>query len=184
MSPAEIVVVDTMGKLAEAWGFKKNIGRCWAVLFLLAKPTTATELQKILKLSTGSVSMTLRELQRWGVIRLVRLPEERQKLYVAEVDVWRVMSRMLRSRELIELNAAVDSLENALADLREKRDHASEPEKSRLNARIGRVEGLLDLLRIVASMVRVLVATAKLDASVLAAYRLGSVAEEEDEFID
>jgi HTH-type transcriptional regulator, glycine betaine synthesis regulator len=178
MSSAESVVVDTMGRLAEAWGLKRNVGRCWAVLFLLAKPTTATELQKILALSTGSVSMTLRELQRWGVIRLLRVPEERHKLYVAEVDVWRVVSRMLRARALMELSGAIDNLEEALSELRLLRDKASEEERSRYSARIARVEGLLDLLRIVSSMLRVLVATAKLDAGVLAAFRLGGSDEE------
>lgn len=173
LSAPEVLVTDTMGRLAEFWGLRRNLGRTWAVLFLEGRPLTATDLQKRLKLSTGAVSMSLTELQRWGVIRREWKPGERRKLYVAEVDVWRVASRMLRSRELVELDGAVDTLERALAGLREQRDRAAGADREQMAQKIRRVEGLLDLMRILASLLRVLVTTGRLDASVLAGYRLG-----------
>ncbi len=174
---AEAIVTDTMGRLAESWGLKRNLGRAWAVLYLQGRALTADELRATLKLSTGAVSMTLRELQRWGVVRRLNRSGERRKLYIAEVDVWRVISRMLRARELVDLAEATDHLEGALVELRRDLQRATDGDRQELNTKIGRVEGLLDLVRIVSSMLRVLVTTARLDASVLATFRLGRGAE-------
>jgi DNA-binding transcriptional regulator GbsR (MarR family) len=172
LSAGEALVVETVGRLAEAWGLKRTVGQCWAVLFMRGRPTTAAEVQHVLGASTGAVSMTLKELGRWGVIRRVHRADERRKLYVAEVDVWRVVARVLRARELAVLDSAVDNLEHAVTLLRAQA--AESPEGARLGARaqLDRVEGLLDLVRIVASMIRVLVTTARLDATMLATFRL------------
>jgi DNA-binding transcriptional regulator GbsR (MarR family) len=183
-----------MGRLAELWGVRRNLGRAWSVLFLRGGPLNAVELQRMLKLSTGAVSMTLNELQRWGAVRRVWRPGERRKLYEAEVDVWRVVSRLVRARELVEIDSAVDHLEGALADLRrelEQQDASSdeaeapgvtegeaEPDslpsrRQELVGKISRLEDLLDLMRMVGSMLRVLVTTGRLDASALVSLRLG-----------
>jgi DNA-binding transcriptional regulator GbsR (MarR family) len=174
LRPAEASVVEAMGRLAESWGLRRNLGRAWAVLFLRGDPVTAGELRSALSLSTGAVSMTLRELQRWGVVRRVAREGERQKLYAAEVDVWRMVSRMIRGRELAVIDGVIDQLEQALADFRRDLSREAAPaERRRLERRARRTAGLLDLLRIVASMLRGLVTTARLDASALGAFRLG-----------
>lgn len=175
LSPAEVVITDSMGRLAEFWGLKRNFGRAWAVLYLEGRPLAAEDLQKRLTLSTGAVSMTLREIQRWGVARRVWMPGERRKLYEVEVDVWRMLSRLFKERELREVEVAIDSLERALEDLRR---HAIEAgDGGALARKAARVEQLLDLLRMLASMLRVFVATGRLDAAVLAAFRLGGGGE-------
>lgn len=171
---AEHSVVEAMGRLAESWGLRRNLGRAWTVLFLRGGPVTATELQAALSLSTGAVSMTLQELQRWGVIRRVSRPGERQKLYMAEVDVWRVAARVIRGRELVALDDVIDHLEQALGDFRAELACAlATNERRRVERMARRTAGLLDLLRIVASLLRGLVTTARLDASALADVRLG-----------
>lgn len=181
LRPAEIIVTDTVGRLAELWGFRRNLGRTWSVLYLIGRPMTAVELQQALGLSTGAVSMTLRELHKWGVIRRQWKPGGRQKLYIAEVDVWRVVSRMLRARELVELDGAVDKLERALAELRNELDETDDPKEHReVERKVKRTEGLLDLLRMLSSLLRVLTTTARLDASMLASYRLGGEEFDDD----
>jgi len=65
---SERIVSDTVGHLMELWGFKRNMGRVWTVLYLAGEPLTARQLHERLQLSTGAVSMTLAELARWGVV--------------------------------------------------------------------------------------------------------------------
>jgi len=48
------------------WGFKRNMGRVWAVLYLSPEPLTAQDLRDLLRLSSGAVSMILSDLSRWG----------------------------------------------------------------------------------------------------------------------
>ena len=51
-------VADAVGGLMEFWGFKRNMGRMWTVLYLAPDPLSAADLCERLSLSTGAVSMT------------------------------------------------------------------------------------------------------------------------------
>src|SRR2546423_817881 len=62
VDPAVLRVADAVGALMESWGFKRNMGRMWAVMYLEDHPLTAAELGDRLGLSTGAVSMLLSEL--------------------------------------------------------------------------------------------------------------------------
>ena len=53
--PAVLKVADAVGALIEGWGFKRNMGRMWAVLYLEDHPLSAAELGDRLGLSTGVV---------------------------------------------------------------------------------------------------------------------------------
>ena len=41
--PSEALVSDIVGRIIEFWGFKRNMGRVWAVLYLSHEPLTAQE---------------------------------------------------------------------------------------------------------------------------------------------
>ena len=81
--PSEAAVSDVVGRLIEFWGFKRNMGRVWTVLYLSPEPLSADDLCHSLKLSTGAVSMTLSELARWGVVRRVWIQGQRRDFYAA-----------------------------------------------------------------------------------------------------
>ena len=38
-----------VGRLIEFWGFKRNMGRVWAVLYLSPEPLTAQDLRDLLR---------------------------------------------------------------------------------------------------------------------------------------
>ena len=63
------LVADAVGNFIEFWGFKRNHGRVWALLYLEGRAMTASEIQDALDLSKGAVSMITREIERWGVSR-------------------------------------------------------------------------------------------------------------------
>ena len=44
LTPAEIAVSEAVGRLIEFWGFKRNMGRMWAVLYLEDHPLNAADL--------------------------------------------------------------------------------------------------------------------------------------------
>ena len=43
--PSEAAVSDVVGRLIEFWGFKRNMGRIWAVLYLSPEPLSAEDLR-------------------------------------------------------------------------------------------------------------------------------------------
>ena len=93
-------VADAVGALIEGWGFKRNMGRMWAVLYLEDHPLSAADLGERLGLSTGAVSMLLTELQQWGVVKKAWVVGERREHYEAETSIWKMVSRVFREREL------------------------------------------------------------------------------------
>ena len=116
--PAELRAADAVGTLMELWGFKRQLGRTWTVLFLAERPLAAPELCERLQISTGLLSMTLAELRAWEVVRIVPVPGERREHYEAETHVWRMVRQVLGRRERRALEEALAAFEAALVELR------------------------------------------------------------------
>ena len=117
LSPIEVRVADVVGGLMEFWGFKRIMGRLWTVLYLSPDPLSAAELGERLSSSTGAISMTLADLQKWGVVKKTWRPGERRDFYEPEISIWKMVSRVFRERELIYIRDAIEAFETALAEL-------------------------------------------------------------------
>ena len=169
---SEVIVSDVVGRLMEFWGFKRNMGRIWAVLYLSPDALTAKDLQGRLKLSSGAVSMTLNELLRWGVVQKKWVPGDRRDHFAAEVQLWKMISRVLSERELMEIDAAVDACEQAIASLSDALCSDSEETKRRARLQKQRIEALLALARMGRQLLKALLSTAKVDAEQLARIEL------------
>jgi DNA-binding transcriptional regulator GbsR (MarR family) len=169
---SECIVSDAIGSIVELLGFKRNMGRIWAVLFLSDKALTAGELRDRLKLSTGAVSMTLAELQRWGVIRKVWIKGDRKDYYVAEGDLRKMVCRVLRERERSHITEAVEAFEQALSVLRGKRFRGAD--RMRATAQRERIEQLLELSRFCRSMLDALIDRGRVEVRWLPRIVLGN----------
>jgi DNA-binding transcriptional regulator GbsR (MarR family) len=172
--PSEAAVSDVVGRLIEFWGFKRNMGRVWTVLYLSPDPLSADDLCQSLKLSTGAVSMTLSELARWGVVRKVWIQGERKDFYTAEVQLWRMISRVFNEREKSEVVAAIDAFEEALRQVdRLRRTAPDAATRARAELQHERISQLLELARLGKRLLDGLVSTAKVDAEPLVRFLLG-----------
>lgn len=118
IDPAVLKVADAVGALIEAWGFKRNMGRMWTVLYLDDHPLTAADLGERLGLSTGAVSMLLAELLQWGAIKKAWVVGERREHYEPETSLWKMVSRVFRERELNWIKQARDQFEEAQSEVR------------------------------------------------------------------
>ncbi len=145
----EQTVADAIGRIMSFWGFRKNLGRLWALLYLSPEPLTAAELCEQLRLSTGSVSMALNELQRWGAVHKRFVPGDRRDHYQAEPDVWGTVSRVMQQREVqqiaLALNAfktAEDSLAREVVEAESSGDEAGAASAAYRSARVAELEEL------------------------------------------
>jgi len=162
-TPAELLVSDTVGRLMQFWGFKRNMGRVWGLLYLSPVPLGAKDLRARLTLSAGAVSMTLSELGRWGVVKKVWVQGERQDYFAAETNLWKMVSRVLNERERAEIVAAVEALETAAAEVSRDRRSSDPAIRRRAALQAERVGQLLELARLGRSLLDALLASAKLD---------------------
>lgn len=168
---SERIVSDAVGRLMVLWGFKRNMGRVWTVLFLSDTPLTAKQLQSRLQLSSGAVSMTLGELSRWGVVAKVWVRGDRRDFYEAEGNLWKMISRVLRERERGEIEAAIEAFEAALRAL-DRAPLVARREPARVQLQRERIGRLLELAKLGRAMLDTLIDNARMDASWLPRFRL------------
>src|SRR5436305_14522983 len=101
----------------EFWGFKRVMGRIWSLLYLRNEPLSAAELCEELAISTGAASMALSELEHWGVVKRSRKPGDRREFFEAETDIWKMISRVLRERELLQIDRALEGFDRVREQL-------------------------------------------------------------------
>jgi len=172
--PSEVAVSEGIGRLMAFWGFKRNMGRIWAILYLSEGPLSARDLRARLGLSSGSVSMTLNELQRWGVVKKVWVRGERRDYFAAEGNLWKMIRRVLAERERSEIVEVIATLEEALAYVDRKARFGTPEERARAAVQRNRIGQLLELAKVGRSLLDALVSTARVDASPLVRFLLGS----------
>ena len=126
---AELLTADAIGEIIEHWGFRKVLGRVWAVLFLAAEPLPAATVGERLSMSAGAVSSSLTELLRWGVVRRVWRPGDRRDFFEAETDFWQMISKVFDERERLLANSVRTRLERA-THLYERAPRTVENERS------------------------------------------------------
>lgn len=135
----ESIAVDAVGNVIEFWGFKRNQGRVWALLYLRDEALSAAELEKELDLSKGGVSMLIRDLERWGVVLRVRGPGDASWRYRAENDLLRMARRVIEEREF----TFIARIRADLAEARALAEQDPATPKTKVE-RIRRMESLAD----------------------------------------
>jgi HTH-type transcriptional regulator, glycine betaine synthesis regulator len=157
VDPAVLKVADAVGALIEGWGFKRNMGRMWAVLYLEDHPLSAADLGDRLGLSTGAVSMLLAELLQWGIVKKAWVVGERREHYEAETSIWKMVSRVFRERELNWIKTARDAFDAAAKELGGKQD-------ARRKLIADRIAGLIQLAQVGAHLLEAVLEGESVDA--------------------
>lgn len=140
LAPWEALVVDAVGNIIDFWQFKRNHGRLWALLYLRGHAHNAQALQEALGLSKGAVSILVRELEQWGVVRRVRTPADSGWRYEAETDLMKMVRKVIEEREASLVTRVRRDLERAEAMARD----SGAPRE--LRARIERMRRLSALI--------------------------------------
>lgn len=153
---AELRAADAVGSLVELWGFKRQMGRVWTVLYLSESPLTASEARDRLGISTGLLSMTLAELRAWGAVRTINAAGERRERYEAETQVWRIVLRVLGTRERAALDGALSAFGDALSEIRSALVDADPAVRAAARFRTGRLGRLVAHTRGAAGLLRIL----------------------------
>jgi DNA-binding transcriptional regulator GbsR (MarR family) len=126
---AGALVAGAASELFERLGLKGGLGRIWAELYLSPDPLDATTLKSALGISSGSLSMGLRELMELGLVHRTTPPGERRFYYRAEAEMWSAITRVFRERERQRMLELVERMKEAEALLLEDADQGAEGEQ-------------------------------------------------------
>jgi DNA-binding transcriptional regulator GbsR (MarR family) len=140
-------MLEGLGRLAEYFGYNKIMGQLYGALILSPEPLSLDDLGDSLQISKASVSMNMRTLEHMGVVREVWVRGDRRKYYEAETDFWKIAINVLSSRELRDLEQALQVLQRSTNQLREAMPDLDKHDQSLAELYVQRIDSLGDLFR-------------------------------------
>src|SRR5436190_15955858 len=99
LDQARAVFIEGMGAASATSGVLSQLqGRIFAVLFLEDHPLSLDDIAQALQISKSNVSINIRGLIEWHLVRHVSVPNSRRDHYEAASDFWRVMQEIMERR--------------------------------------------------------------------------------------
>jgi len=139
--------INSLGRVADFFGFNRLMGQLYAALFLSPEPLTLDDMVKRLDSSKGNVSINIRSLERWGLVRQIYKWADRKNYYEAETDIWTAISGILQERERRENSQILRSLTHSIEALEKVSAVASGQEAQVADFYLMRMEMLRKLLQ-------------------------------------
>jgi DNA-binding transcriptional regulator GbsR (MarR family) len=106
------------GEMGTKWGINRTVAQVHALLFLSAKPIAADEIAETLAVARSNVSTSLRELQGWGIVRVVHVLGDRRDHFETTKDVWEIFRTVSQERKRREIDPTLRVLGECVQELK------------------------------------------------------------------
>ena len=104
------------GEMGSRWGINRTVGQIYALLFLSEVPLNAEQITEALGVSRSNVSMGLKELQSWNLVRLKHLEGDRRDYFTTPEDQWEILRILAAERKKREVDPTLSFLREALLE--------------------------------------------------------------------
>ncbi len=118
LTPALNKFVLHWGEMGARWGVNRTVAQIHALLYIAPEPMTADEIITLLSVARSNVSSAVRELQKWGLVKVVHSLGDRRDRYQAVSDVWRMFELILEERKRREVDPALAALRECVEESR------------------------------------------------------------------
>ncbi len=116
LSPVQQKFILHWGKMGAQWGINRTVAQIHALLYLSPKPIDAEMISDTLGVARSNVSNSLRELEGWGIVRIVHVLGDRRDHYESLKDVWEMFRIVLDERKKREMDPTLDLLKECAAE--------------------------------------------------------------------
>lgn len=131
LGPVEQKFILHWGEMGVRWGINRTVAQIHALLFLSPAPLPADAIVEALGVARSNVSNSLRELQGWGIVRLVHVLGDKRDHFESMKDVWEMFRVILDERKKREIDPTVALLQACVAEA-EKDTETDEYTEARL----------------------------------------------------
>ena len=107
------------GEMGSRWGFNRTVGQIYALLVLSEEPLNANTLGETLGVSRGNVSMAIKELQSWRLVKVQHYPGDRKEYYQPLGTIWDMASTVFEERRKREVDPTLSVLRDILMQAQE-----------------------------------------------------------------
>jgi DNA-binding transcriptional regulator GbsR (MarR family) len=138
LNPLSQSFVLHFGEMGSRWGINRTVGQIYALLYVTREPLTADDIVEKLGVSRSNVSMGLKELQSWRLVKLEHHPGDRRDFFSAPEDVWQIFKTLAEERQRREVDPTLSMLRDALLET------AGSPEDAYAQERMRKMHELID----------------------------------------
>ncbi len=107
------------GEMATRWGINRTMAQIHALLYAEERPLDTDEIMERLDISRGNANMNLRSLVDWNLVRKTQQPGSRKDYYLAEKDIWKITTTIIKERQRREIKPVEDALATTITEMKE-----------------------------------------------------------------
>ncbi|MGH7068951.1 MAG: GbsR/MarR family transcriptional regulator [Acetobacteraceae bacterium] len=140
LSPIVETFVLHFGEMGSRWGINRTVGQIYALLYLSDVSLPADEITDLLGVSRSNVSMGLKELQSWNLVRLEHVLGDRREYFSAPDDIWQIVRTLAEQRRRREVDPTLSVLRDLIVT------QATCESDRRVQARLRQMHDMIELL--------------------------------------
>src|SRR5258708_9545952 len=114
LSPVQQKFILHWGEMGTRWGINRTVAQIHALLFISPKPLTAEEMMDTLDVARSNVSNSIKELQSWGIVKLVHVMGDKRDHFESMKDVWEMFRIVLDERKKREIDPTIRLLRECI----------------------------------------------------------------------
>ncbi len=96
------------------WGINRTVAQIHALLYLSPRPLPAEEIAESLDVARSNVSTSLKELQGWGIVKMVHVLGDKRDHFESLTDVWSMFRMVLDERKRREIDPTLAMLKECV----------------------------------------------------------------------
>jgi DNA-binding transcriptional regulator GbsR (MarR family) len=104
------------GEMGTRWGVNRTVAQVHALLYLSPRPLNADDLVETLDVARSNVSTSLKELQGWGIVKLVHVLGDKRDHFESMKDVWEMFRVVMDERKKREFDPTMRMLQECIAE--------------------------------------------------------------------
>ena len=132
------------GEMGTRWGVNRTVAQIHALLYVSPSPLHAEDIAETLSVARSNVSTSLRELQSWGLVRVVHLLGDRRDHFESMHDVWEMFHVIFDERKRREIDPTLQMLRSCVTELKEG-ENPDEHLRERMASMLEFFEGMTSL---------------------------------------
>ncbi len=112
------------GEMGTRWGINRTVAQVHALLYVSPRPLDAEEIVAALGVARSNVSTSLKELQGWGIVRVVHVHGDRRDHFESLHDVCELFRVIMDERKKREFDPTMAMLGECAAEARRAHEPA------------------------------------------------------------
>ncbi len=116
LTPVQQKFILHWGEMGTRWGINRTVAQVHALLFISPRPLNADDIVETLAVARSNVSTSLKELQGWGIVKMVHILGDKRDHFESMKDVWEMFRVVLNERKRREIDPSMQMLNECIAE--------------------------------------------------------------------